>query len=216
MKLVVALACCFISINGFSQSLRLSGIALIHSSENISGIYNNGSSYTGTIKAGLQWGGGVEYLLDKKYGIEFSFQQQKTTLPLSYKIPYETGVENHDLNLGWMMLKCNRYFGQKTNKLQGFAGIGAGIVMVKSGRWGATTGVSYFGMQANAGIIYWLIKPIGIKLSGQYQLSPKGTGDVFMISYLPTSEGLKSSSSISQFGLGLGIVIVLDGLANSN
>ena len=214
MRICILFAFCCLTFNGFSQSFRVSGIVLANSSDKVSAIYNDGFSYTGTIEGGLQWGGTAEYLFNEKYGVEFSFQNYKTTLPISFTTGRGTGERDYALRIGWWMLKCNRYFGQKSNKFQGFAGIGAGAnIAVAHNYWAEESSEAYLAFQANTGVIYWVAKPVGLKLNVQYQYSPKGTGDVFLFG--DKSVGAKSSSSISQFGLGLGLVFVLDGLANT-
>jgi hypothetical protein len=213
MRVFTAFVICFISLNGLSQSFRLSASAMYVTSDEVTGTYNRGSSYSGIVKAGFQWGAGAEYLFNDKYGAEFTFQYQNTSIPLTYVTSPVTKLQDRTLELGWLMLKCNRYLGNKTNKLQGFLGLGGGICMVNTYNLPGYS-KSYFAIQGNAGMIYWPANFIGIKLNGQYQISPEGVGDAFHPDK-QTTLGIKSASPLSQFGIGAGLVFVLDGLADS-
>ena len=208
MKLFFSLAFCCLVFNGFSQSFRLSGTALWVSSDEVAGTYNNGDSYSGTVNGGLQWGASGEYLINNKYGLELGFLTQKTTIPLSYKNTYETRSSEYELSVSSLLLKGNRYFGKKENKIQGVLGLAVGLNMFN---YHDISSKAYPAFQANTGLIYWPAKVIGIKLHGQYQYSSQGTGEAISVKYFTEkSGGLKSSTPLSQFGIGLSAIFVMD------
>jgi hypothetical protein len=105
-------------------------------------------------------------------------------------------------------LKGNRYFGKKENKIQGVLGLGVGLNMFN---YHDLSSKSYPAFQVSTGFIYWPARVIGIKLNGQYQYSSKGTGEAISVKYFTeASGGLKSSTPLSQFGIGLSAIFVMD------
>ena len=47
--------------------------------------YNSNTSYfNGTVEGGFQWGGGLEYMVNRAFGIEFNYLRQDANAPFTY------------------------------------------------------------------------------------------------------------------------------------
>src|SRR5215203_5357798 len=62
--------------------------------------------YNGTVKGGVQWGGGLQYMFNPQSSAEIFYLHRSTTVPASFKLA--TGVpekhENFDLKHDFIML----------------------------------------------------------------------------------------------------------------
>ena len=63
--------------NSFAQNIRVNSYAGYVFNESFD-LSDFSGYYSGTIKGGLQWGAGLEYMANKNFGIELSYLRQDT------------------------------------------------------------------------------------------------------------------------------------------
>lgn len=218
MKSLLVILVSFVSISSFSQSFRLNGYAGYAGGGDVEGNYAAGGSYSGTINGGFQWGAGAEYILETSTGIELIYMNQRSSSTM--KLPGLFGItpEGYNVSVGWLMLKGSQYFGAKETKFQGFAGLGLGLCMTKAKADlnGGKGSDNSFAWQLHGGGIYWPSRTIGIKLTAQYQMAVTGTGGAFVLPYNGIGNEVVSSYPLSQFGAGIGLVIVMDNISGKS
>src|SRR5678816_319512 len=81
--------------------------------------------YNGTVKAGYQWGLGLEYLFNPQSSAEILYLHRGTTVPANFKLA--TGVqekhETFDLKHDFIMLSGDGHFAKHGSKAEGYAGL---------------------------------------------------------------------------------------------
>jgi opacity protein-like surface antigen len=215
MKIFLFVPLCIISFSALSQSFRLNGYANYVTTDDVDATYSTGRSYNGKIGGGFQWGAGAEFVIGSSVGIELGYNSQKISTVMKIPVLYGITTKGYEVNLGWLMLKANKYFGKKENKFQGFAGAGLGLCMTKTnpddkGNSGSDNSLAW---DLHGGGIFWPSQAIGIKLNAQFQMAPTGTGSAFILPFNSIGNEVSSSSALSQFGVGLGVILVMDKIA---
>ena len=146
-------------------SIRLNGYATYAFDDNhVDSYYSNTSYFEGSIEGGFEYGGGLELMLQKAYGLEFTYLRLDSKAPIEY---YNNGVvyTNFDLASNYIMVGGNRYI-QMNPKIEPYAGMMLGMAVYNvtnpdNGNSGSST---KFAWGAKAGVNVWASEKVGIKL----------------------------------------------------
>jgi hypothetical protein len=198
--------------NSFAQKFRLNG----YGSYVLEGAYHiyyaNGDYYQGQISEGTQWGVGLEYMIEPKYGVEFSAFTRNTSV---VKEPVSATVNGHSrLWFKYLLLGINVYPEVHCKKFQGYAGISTGAVVQDAEKTVGTgttlnSTVTKFAWAARLGGIFWLSRRLGIKTVTQW-LSALQFSKGAVNFNANRSDLMPADHSIAnQFEIGTGIIIRL-------
>ena len=123
-------------------------------------VWNDANTYyNGTVKAGLQWGAGLEYLFNKQSSAELLYLHRSTTVPANFK--FGTGTqprsETFDLKHDFIMLSGDGHFGGG-GKAEGYAGIMAGVLIsnLEAPSLGKSSNNTNFAWGGRVGTNIWL------------------------------------------------------------
>jgi hypothetical protein len=199
-----------------SQDFLLSIGGNMASSTNTSVKFFQDSYYEGKIKGGFQWTASAEFVFPSKFSIEIANYHQSTSGDIDGNY-IDENAQPFDVDINWLMFKGNKYFSIKPEKVQLFAGAGAGLatfksflpVVVKRGTDDS------FAWQLHGGILFWPTKTIGLKANIQYQMAPQGTGLAFTWDF-PRSTKVNEATSFNQLSGGLSLVINMNNLSEKN
>ena len=172
-------------------------------------VYNDANTYfNGTVKAGLQWGGSIEYLPHPAYSIELMYLNRSIDVPATFKfgITEPKRTETFDMGLNYILVGFNRLQKSSSGKVEGYGGLlfGAVIADVKSPTTGKSSSNTDFTWGGKLGLNYWVSDKIGIKLQSQLLMASKITGGDSYWSYWGPVY-LNEYSTMWQFGLGGGL-----------
>ena len=216
MKKICFVLLLFCTLEGMAQQspeIRLNVYAGYVFDDHIESYYSNTSYYSGTVKGGLKWGGGLEYMVHPAIGIELTYLMQSTTAPTTY---YETGEKSRefDIDISYLMLGTTRYV--KVNPtVEPYFGInlGAGFVSVANPTTGNESSTTKFAWDFKGGANLWASPKVGIKLQAGLASLAQGAGGGIYFGTGGVSPGLSTYSSILQFTLGGGLVFRFGGAA---
>lgn len=159
---------------------------------------DNNNYYSGKINAGLQFGGGIEYLVQPQCSVELMYLGQHTV--------NSTYNATFDLGLNYLLAGCNYYTKNPHENLQGFAGLSAGLLLADIDNPDKNQHVlaNKFCWSAKLGCNIWAGR-MGIKLQAQLLSSILSMRhDVHM-----NSLSLDGFATILQFGVGGGLTYQL-------
>ena len=206
-KFVLALSLMATSLLGFSQEVRLNLYSGYVFDDAIDSRYDAYNYYSGTVKGAFQWGGGMEFMVAPKTGLEASFQRMKTNVPMNY---YKVGAQSStfNLNMNHLMLGVNRYFRSEGSMAEFYTGAQVGMMV---GNWKNPTylnngTIEKLAWGVKAGLNIWPMSNLGIKLQGQMQSTYQAIGSKLYSGTSGANSGLASASSLYQFGLVGGII----------
>ena len=158
---------------------------------------------------------GVEYMVQPEYGIELLYLRQDTNAPTRYYGVigvWEDGEVDLDLAMNYIMLAPTKHFLSSNEKLEGFAGLMAGMVIAEASNPdpdSLSTGddsATKFAWGLRLGGIIWASEKVGIRLQTQLLSATQAMGGGFYFGTGGAGAGVSSYSTIYQFGLGGGIV----------
>lgn len=208
MKLRYALAIMALCIcnAGFAQKARINLYAAYVFDDKFDSYYDNVSYYRGKVLGGLQFGGGVEYMLHPMQGIELLYLRQTTTAPVDYYLAGEQQT-NFNLGLNYIMVASNRYFGKPGGKLEGYGGLmlGANVVSLKNPENNYSDTKTKFAWGLRLGGNIWASEKVAVKIQAQLLSSVQSAGGGLYFGTGGVSTGLTTYSSMFQFGLGGGV-----------
>jgi hypothetical protein len=171
--------------------------------------YSSSYYYEGKIKGGFQWGVGVEYMVQPEYGIELLYHRQDTKAPTNVNGGVFFGdTRNFDMALNYILLAPTKHFLSSNEKLEGFGGLMAGMVIADASDpdTGNSDTVTKFAWGLRLGGIIWASEKVGIRLQAQLLSASQAMGGGFYVGTGGTGAGVSSYSTIYQFGLGGGLV----------
>ncbi|MFL5739795.1 MAG: hypothetical protein ACJ75B_06230 [Flavisolibacter sp.] len=198
--------------NSSAQNLRLNG----YGSYVLEGAYHiyyaNGDSYQGQINQGMQWGMGLEYMVDPKYGIEFSAFTRNTSV-MRHDVSGNNGG-HAKLRFNYMLLGVNVYPDVHARKFQSFAGISTGAVVQDAEKISGTgntinSSVVKFAWAARLGGIYWLSHRVGIKAITQWLSAIQFSKGVVNFNVNRSDLMPADHSVANQFEIGSGVIVKL-------
>lgn len=173
--------------------------------------YNDVNTYfDGTVKGGLQWGGGIEFTPSDYYSVELTYLNKNSTVPSSFKggLGVPERHEDFDVTLNYILLGGNGLRKSSSGKVEGFGGLMGGVLItdVKVPSEGTSGSHTNFAWGGKLGANIWVSPKIGIKLQSQLLVSSRATGgDVFYGYWGPVY--LNTYTTLLQFGLGGGLTI---------
>jgi len=173
--------------------------------------YSSSSYYEGTIKGGVQWGVGLEYMVQPEYGIELLCLRQDTNAPTRYYgvIGGGTGEVNLDLGINYIMLAPTKHVLTSNEKFEGFGGLMLGMVIADASSEDVNItddSATKFAWGLRLGGIIWASEKVGIRLQAQLLSATQSMGGGFYFGTGGVGAGATSYSTIYQFGLGGGLV----------
>jgi hypothetical protein len=178
-------------------------------------VYNDiNSYYNGKIKAGVQWGGGIEYVTSENSSVELLYLTKSSDVPTNFKFTAADPArqEHFDLTQHYIMLAGNGLKTTGSGKVEGFGSLMGGVLIsdVKSKSQDKSGSNTDFAWGARLGANIWVSHKVGIKLQAQILSSAKATGgDTYWGYWGPVY--LNTYTAIWQFGLGGGLTFKLGG-----
>ncbi|MBX7044154.1 MAG: hypothetical protein K1X85_14760 [Ignavibacteria bacterium] len=176
---------------------------------------SNGTFYSGTLKGPFIWGGGVEYVLQRNYGIEVLYMREDTDFEINYKygVNNRDTTESYGTGLNFIMLSGNGYTPIPNSPLELFGSVmlGLGIFENKDAKPGASSSETAFSYGFRAGTNIWFSNSVGLKLMGQLVSGAQDFGGGFYVGTGGVSAGVAPESSMFQFGVGGGLTFKFGG-----
>jgi hypothetical protein len=204
-----------VSLGASAQNLRLNAYSSYVFDDRVSSFNSPTSNFEGTIKGGLLWGAGLEYMVSPEYGIEFNYLRMDTKAPTTFfsnQPPAGVRSAEFDLALNYYLLGGIRY--AKINpSVEGFGGLQLGVAYIKATRpstaiigettddatkfaWGLRGGLNIF---PNAG-------NVGLKMQVGLLSAVQGAGGGLFFGTGGAGAGVTTFSTMLQFSLGGGLV----------
>jgi hypothetical protein len=192
-------------------SLRLNAYATYAFDDNsVDSYYSNTSYFQGAVKGGFEYGGGLEVMLHKAYGLEFTYLRLDSKAPMEY---YNNGVvyTNFDLASNYIMVGGNRYL-QMNPKIEPYGGmmLGAAVFNVTDPDIGESSSATKFAWGIKAGLNIWASEKVGIKLQASLLSASQAVGGSVYFGTGGAGAGVSGYSTFYQFILGGGLVIKLN------
>jgi len=164
--------------------------------------------YNGTVKAGVQFGGGLEYMFNKQSSAEILYLHRSTTVPANFK--FGAGTQKHedfDLKHDFILLSGDGHFGSG-GKAEGYAGVMAGVLIshLEAPSLGKSSSNTNFAWGGRIGTNIWFSPKLGLKLQALILSASRATGgDYYWSWYGPIY--LTEYSTLWQFSLGGGLTL---------
>jgi hypothetical protein len=172
--------------------------------------------FSGTVKGGFLWGGGLEFRLHDYYGLELLYQRLDTHAPVDY-YPYTGigGVKNASVNLGvnYIMVGGMRSMQRPGSKAEPYGGfmLGMAIINADNPETETSSNATKFAWGLRLGTNIWASERVGIKLQMQLLSVPQGAGGGLYFGTGGAGAGITTYSTILQFALGGGLTFKLGG-----
>ena len=167
--------------------------------------------YNGTVKGGVQWGAGLQYMFNKQSSAEVLWLHRSTTVPANFKFGSATPVksETFDLKHDFIMLSGDGHFGGG-GKAEGYAGVMGGVLIshLEAPSLGKSSSNTNFAWGGRVGTNIWFSPKLGLKLQALILSASRATGgDYYWSWYGPIY--LTEYSTLWQFSLGGGLTFKL-------
>ena len=167
--------------------------------------------YNGTVKGGVQWGAGLQYMFNKQSSAEVLWLHRTTTVPANFKFGTGTQLrsETFDLKHDFIMLSGDGHFGNG-GKAEGYAGVMAGVLIsnLEAPSLGKSSSNTNFAWGGRVGTNIWFSPKLGLKLQALILSASRATGgDYYWSWYGPIY--LTEYSTLWQFSLGGGLTFKL-------
>jgi hypothetical protein len=203
-----------IAMSGSAQKgLRISGYSHYIFDYGFSAGSDDNNYYSGKIEHNVQWGAGIEYLINPKYCIGFLYLHESTKAPITWQagITNPVNSNNADIDIDCFLIGSDGHWSVPYSKVEGFAGLyfGEASLHVNNPATGGQHSASKFSMLARGGVTVWALEKVGINLQMQFLSIIRGTGNDLYFGTYGNNVGLNDYSGIYQFGLGGGITIRL-------
>lgn len=208
IALLVGITAVTLTQSAFSQSkVRLNAYGSYVFDDGFE-VYNDINTYfNGTVKGGLQWGAGIEYLFNPDYSMELLYLNKGSDVPTTFKFgtdPMRT--ETFDQSHNYILLAGNRLQRSSDGKIEGYGGLMAGVLFADitsptTGKSGSKTDFTWGG---RLGLNYWVSEKVGLKFQANVLTATKVTGGDYYYSYWGPVY-LNEYSTLWQFGLGAGL-----------
>ena len=209
MKLFAVFLLILIGWGTADAQLRLNGYVGYLFDDSFDNRYSNTSYLTGKIEGGLQWGAGLQYMIDPAYGIELLYFRQDTDVPVSY---YRNGAVSDviDVGINYIMIGGTRFLPVHP-VVEPYGGLMAGMVVYsnKTPKEGEAGSETKFAWGIRLGSNIWLSDQIGLKVQTHLFSAVEALGGNFYFGTGGVGGGVNAYSTIYQFGLGGGLTIKL-------
>ncbi|MFO7826155.1 MAG: porin family protein [Cyclobacterium sp.] len=196
---------------GFSQEIRLNTYGGYVFKDRVDSYYSRTSYFEGQIQDGGRWGGGIEYLIPDRGGLEIKYLRQNTNAPTVYQDGTNSGGQvqqtDFDLRLNWLMVDGTRFF--PVNQLiEPFAGLGVGmgIFSLTNPDTNNQRSTTKLALSVRGGINLWLVDNLAFRAQASLMSAVQSIGGGFFFGTGGSSAGLSTYSSMYQFGFDGGLV----------
>ncbi|WP_154858730.1 porin family protein [Cyclobacterium xiamenense] len=195
----------------FGQEIRINTYGGYVFKDRVDSYYSSSSYYDGQIQDGGRFGGGIEYLIPDRGGLELQYLRQNTNAPTVYLDNILSGGQvqqtNFDLRLNWLMLNGTRYF-RVSEQLEPFAGaaLGMGIFSLTNPSTNNERSTTKLAYSARGGINVWLLENLAFRAQASLFSAVQSMGGGFYFGTGGSGVGLNSYSSMFQFGFDGGLV----------
>ncbi len=167
--------------------------------------------YNGTVKGGVQWGAGLQYMFNKQSSAEILWLHRSTTVPANFKFGSNTQLrsETFDLKHDFIMLSGDGHFGGG-GKAEGYAGVLGGVLIshLEAPSLGKSSSNTNFAWGGRVGTNIWFSPKLGLKLQALILSASRATGgDYYWSWYGPIY--LTEYYTLWQFSLGGGLTFKL-------
>jgi hypothetical protein len=192
---------------GMGPSVRLTGYTTYAFDDNhVDSYYSSSSYYTGTVKGGFQYGGGVEVMPAPGSGIELTYLRLDSDVKLEYYLNGEqTG--NFDLASNYLLLGYNKYL-PLNPKVEPYAGLqaGMGIYSVTNPANNKDDSITKFAWGFKAGVNLWASEKVAVKLQANLISAVQAIGGGLYFGTGGGGAALSPYSTYWQVSLGGGLV----------
>src|SRR5262245_39918766 len=133
MKKILLLAVLATTANVIiAQRIRLNGYTNYVFDDHFESTYDPYNYYSGKIKGGFQWGGGVEFMMKTNYCIELMYLHQSTEAPTTYQAGAGFLVKNEtfDAEFNSLLLGVDGHFQKPGSIVEGYAGFFGGVAWI--------------------------------------------------------------------------------------
>jgi hypothetical protein len=212
-KLLVILPLLFFVFAANSQGLRLNayGNYVFDDQVDNSYSYTTPGYFSGKVKGGFMWGGGLEYRFHDYYGLELMYLRLDTHAPVDY---WDYGLNNvksgtWDVSMNYIMVGGARSMkpGAKVDPYGGLM-LGMAIIDTKAPD-GVSNSATRFAWGARLGTNIWTAGRVGLKLQAQILSVPQGAGGGLYFGTGGAGVGVSTYSTVLQFALGGGLTFKL-------
>ena len=194
-----------------AQGIRLNAYGNYVFDDKIDSYYSTTNYFSGTIKGGFLWGGGLEFRLKEYYGLELMYLRLDTDVPVNYWL---NGDKRTTLKAGINYIMANgvRSFPTHNPKFEPYGGLGFGMAIVdveNPDNNNNSNSATKFAWNVRFGANIWTSGRVGIKLQTMLISVPQGAGGGLYFGTGGVGAGVTTYSSIYQFILGGGLVFKL-------
>ena len=194
-----------------AQHARLNFYAAYTFDDGFDVVNDANTYYNGTIKGGVQFGGGLEYMFNKQSSAELLYLHRSTTVPANFKFGTgtQTRQETFDLKHDFIMLSGDGHFGSG-GKAEGYAGVMAGVLIshLEAPSLGKSSSNTNFAWGGRLGTNIWFSPKMGLKLQALILSASRATGGSYYWSWYGPIY-LTEYSTVWQFSLGGGLTFKL-------
>ena len=119
-------------------TLLLISFFVISNSSNAQNVRLNlysGYNFDGTIKAGYQWGAGLEFIVRPTYGVELAYFREDTDFPVDYStnsILNDDSLRTFGVGLNFIMLAGNKYLPLQSKTVSLYGGLMLGMAIINN------------------------------------------------------------------------------------
>lgn len=197
-----------VSENAYSQ-WRFNAYGGYGFDDNIDAVTNSNNYFNGTIKGTAFYGAGIEYVLQRNYGIELLYMREDSEVPINYTTALTLRDTNITPGLGmnFILLAGNGYTPLQNSPVELFGSVMLGMAIFenKDPLPNAESSSTVFGYGFRAGMNIWASPTVGFKLMGQLLSAAQAFGGGFYVGTGGVSAGVNPESSMLQFGVGGGL-----------
>src|SRR6476660_3758548 len=208
-KIVLLLVSALTMTTMMGQHARLNFYAAYTFDDGFDVVNDANTYYNGTVKGGVQFGGGLEYMFNHQSSAELLYLHRSTTVPANFKFGTgtQTRQETFDLKHDFIMLSGDGHFGSG-GKAEGYAGVMAGVLIsnLEAPSLGKSSSNTNFAWGGRLGSNIWFSPKLGLKLQAQILSASRATcGSYYWSWYGPIY--LTEYSTLWQFSLGGGLTL---------
>jgi opacity protein-like surface antigen len=196
--------------SGNGPSVRLTGYTTYAFDDNhVDSYYSSTSYFSGSVKGGFQYGGGLEVMPFPQAGLEVTYLRLDSKAPLTY---YNDGEKyaNFDLASNYVFLGFNKY-APVNPKIEPYAGLqlGIGIYNITNPTNDNSSSSTKFAWGIKAGTNIWVSEKVGIKLQANLISAVQAVGGGVYFGTGGSGASVSGYSTYWQFSLGGGLVFKL-------
>lgn len=194
MKNLVVFLSCFVFASVYSQEIRINSYGSYMFDDKMSIDDNKGTLY-----GNFLYGGGVEYVIASKIGVEFIYKR----LASDFQYKYQSDNYRYPYSLNNFMLGFNHYF--HTSRIEPFYGLDLGVASLNIKNNGLDPYIK-FAWGAKAGVNFSLTPTAAIRLQGGFTSIVESFSTDLYFDIHGVHPSVNTNSHIYQFYLGGGLI----------